>query len=325
VENEFGDRVSSSIESAVVLSGSGAGADVELVELPNGCVCCAASNSLTDALTRLLRMPGPRRFDHVVVEASGLADPGPVAAALWVDDALETMLRLDAIITVVDAHNLPSYLYPVKPSSDNIDKARLAEKQVAVADAILLNKIDLLTEPELSAVRERVAALASPATPLRETVRCETPLADLLCMRAYDAHRARVGPTADLLLLRENTVHARGVGAISVTFDDTAFDAALLDRAIGGLLWENGKEDNKLDSHREQEIWRVKALVNVRDCEMSVLYQAVHTLFENESSGILWIEGEKRVSKFVFIGRALDRDKLRNALLAAAVCTPLRT
>jgi G3E family GTPase len=165
---------------------------------------------------------------------------------------------------------------------------------------------------------------------LLQPLRCASlyvarPLADLLCMRAYDAHRARVGPTADLLLLRENTVHARGVGAISVTFDDTAFDAALLDRAIGGLLWENGKEDNKLDSHREQEIWRVKALVNVRDCEMSVLYQAVHTLFENESSGILWIEGEKRVSKFVFIGRALDRDKLRNALLAAAVCTPLRT
>jgi G3E family GTPase len=319
VENEFGDGVSSSIESAVLLSNSASSSSdaVTLVDLPNGCVCCAASDALTDALARLLRAPGPRRFDHIVIEASGLADPGPVAAALWVDAALDTALRLDAILTVVDAYNLPVYLSAA-------DKSALAEKQIALADAVLVNKMDLVLPAARAAVRAQVAALAPSYAPILDTVHCDTPLPALLSMHAYDATRARERVLGTELHPRAApSVHpGPGVAAVSVTFDDVLFDAALLDRAFGGLLW-NGDGDRDGNGERDNglEIWRVKALANVRGTETSVVYQAVHTLFEADSSGIEWEDGQPRVSKFVFIGRRLDQVYLRKVLLTAAVST----
>jgi G3E family GTPase len=309
VENEFGDRVSSSIESAVITPAAGGpSALAELVSLPNGCVCCAASSDLTSSLARLLR--SGRRFDHVVVEASGLADPGPVAAAFWVDEQLETMLRLDAVVGVVDAAAVLACL-----RGPDASRRRLAEKQVAVADVVLLNKVDLVgSAAALDDVRGAVRALAADGVRVAECVRCAVGLDDILDVRAYDP--AAAGARAVLGASRGmgDVVHVRGVGAVSLVFEGVQFGAAELDRALGALLWDDGRGP---DAGRE--VWRAKALVNVRGSENAVLYQAVHTLYEGEESDVRWAEGEARVSRFVFIGRGVEEAHVRSVLLAAVV------
>jgi G3E family GTPase len=109
-------------------------------------------------------------------------------------------------------------------------------------------------------------------------------------------------------------VHVRGVGAVSLVFEGVQFGAAELDRALGALLWDDGRGP---DAGRE--VWRAKALVNVRGSENAVLYQAVHTLYEGEESDVRWAEGEARVSRFVFIGRGVEEAHVRSVLLAAVV------
>lgn len=309
VENEFGDRVSSSIESAVITPrlDEGASGLAELVELPNGCVCCAASSDLTDALGRLLHEPGPRRFDHVVVEASGLADPGPVAASFWVDEELEMMLRLDAIVSVVDAALLTGYI-----DGDDVGKTRLAEKQIAVADVVLLNKIDVTDEKTLAQARSSVRSLKTPDALLFESVRCVAPLTQILNMNAYD--RVRSAQLLAMDLFSGKAVHPHGVGAVSITFANVSFDRAKLDRAFGTLLWDTARE-GACDS--PGKIWRAKALVSVGN--RIILYQAVDTLFEGEDMECASPEPEARESKFVFIGRKLDEASIRSILDQAMV------
>lgn len=300
VENEFGDRVSSSIESAVITP-AGDGALAELVSLPNGCVCCAASADLTSSLARLLR--AGRRFDHVLVEASGLADPGPVAAAFWVDAELETMLRLDAIVTVVDASRVAAAL--AAPDG----RRPLAEKQIAVADVVLLNKVDLAgADGCLGGAREAVGARVASGVRVVECVRCAVGVADVLDLRAYEGGSA--GPRG----ISGEVVHVRGVGSVSVVYEGEEFDAAGLDKAFARLLWE---EERGLDVKRE--VWRAKGLVAVRGEDRAMLYQAVHTLYEGGPSDVEFGEGESRVSRFVFIGRGLEEKYIRSVLADALV------
>jgi G3E family GTPase len=326
--------VSSSIEAAVITPapvtgpGAGRGAIAQLVELPNGCICCAASDDLVDALTRLLRSPDGPRLDHIIVEASGLADPGPVAAAFWLDEQLETRLRLNAIVTVVDANMLPMYLGLPRPweqvgpagqqqsPSDNnaggvSEKASLAEKQIAVADAILLNKVDLMhDQPEaLHAVRSAVRSLKATPSFVVETVQCSVPLEKLLTINAYDPSRCADLASSELYIGKP--VHPRGVGSVSFAIPHAQFDSSKLDRAYGKLLWEDRIKPG------QGEIWRAKALVAIRGEERKVLYQAVHTLFEGERSHVVWGEGEPRASSFVFIGRGLVKTHLQDVIMEA--------
>lgn len=302
VENEFGDRVSSSIEAAVVTPAGGGGL-AELVSLPNGCVCCAASADLTSSLAKLLR--SGRRFDHVLVEASGLADPGPVAAAFWVDAALETHLYLDAIIAVVDASSIARTL---ASAADN--RRALAEKQIAVADAVLLNKTDLAASAgTLAAARASVRGLAASDVRVLECVRSDVDIGNVLDLRAYAPGRA--GPCA---AVAGDVVHVSGVGSVSVVFEGVQFAARALDLAFGSLLWEDGRGEDG-----SREVWRAKALAAVEGEAGPVLYQAVHTLYEGGASDVIWKEGEVRVSRFVFIGRGLEETHVRAALAEAIV------
>lgn len=304
VENEFGDRVSSSIESAVVTP-AGDGALAELVSLPNGCVCCAASSDLTSSLSKLLR--SGRRFDHVLVEASGLADPGPVAAAFWVDAALETMLYLDAIIAVVDASAIT---HTLASSSDG--RRALAEKQVAVADVVLLNKVDLAdASGALDGARVAVRALAAEDVRVLECVRSEVELREVLGLRAYAPGGA--GPRG---MAKKDVVHVRGVGTVSLLYEGVEFEKKALDLAFGRLLWE---DERGVDAKRE--VWRAKALVAVQGEERAMLYQAVHTLYEGGPSDVVWSDECSRVSRFVFIGRGLEEPYIRSVLSKALVAT----
>lgn len=330
VENEFG--ANSSVEEAIVTQGVGPSALEQFIELPNGCICCAAQEDLTDSLSRLLQSR-PGQVDHILIEASGLADPGPVAASFWVDEELETGLVLDAVVAVADAVNVEAYLHDGEGGSE---KARITEKQLAVADLVLLNKVDLVGSEELHSVershgeRKAVADLeymlraAGCTAKIVRTVKCDVDLSELLNIRAYDSNHS-----AQLLSNRmpskfANHLHTTDsvVGSITVTFEDTLFDHSVLDRVIGQMLWETPQNDSGLSPGEKQvqEIWRMKALVTVDGERFKRIYQSVDALFDYSQSDITTAtigDGDNK-SCFIFIGRSLHEEDLREFLMQAA-------
>ncbi|KAL3144018.1 hypothetical protein ABBQ32_003822 [Trebouxia sp. C0010 RCD-2024] len=180
IVNEYGD--SSGIESAAI-SVSGKDNEVvpaeEWVELANGCLCCSVKNDFVAALEGL--MLKRNKFDYILIETTGLADPGPVAAALWTDDELEAAVHLDAIVTVVDAKNIQQQLQ----QQGSGDAANEAQKQIAYADTVLLNKIDLL--PSEQAVKTVEAAIHqhNSTVTILHTMRCTMDVAQLLDQGAF--------------------------------------------------------------------------------------------------------------------------------------------
>lgn len=320
VENEF--SASGTVEEAIVTQGVGSSALEQFIELPNGCICCAAQDELTDALSRLLRSR-PGQVDHILVEASGLADPGPVAASFWVDDELETGLVLDAVVAVADAVNVANYL----ADGDGLsEKARITQKQLAVADLVLLNKVDLIdSQPDTAQLKIddkknsgsvsklfHVLKDAGCSAPIIPTTMCNLELSRLLNIRAYDYKTsARVLSNAAPEKFAKH-VHGEkmGVGTVTVSFEGVAFDLSLLDRVFAELLWENGetKQPHDVNNRLAREIWRMKALVLVPGDKFKWIYQSVDTLFENSASSV---PAEDGCSHFVFIGKGLHSDELK--------------
>lgn len=324
VENEFG--ANSTIEEAIVTQGVGPSAMEQFIELPNGCICCAAQEDLTDSLSRLLRSR-PGHIDHILIEASGLADPGPVAASFWVDEELETGLVLDAVVAVADAVNVDAYL---RDGDGNTEKARITQKQLAVADMVLLNKVDLLQGPDgrsgdgncidqLKATLRNAGCTAN----LVPTVRCNIDLSRLMNLRSYDDNVSAKSLATRMPQKFAQHLHTgdSDVGTISVLFDGPMFDDSLMDRVIGELLWEKedlvtGAED---PAAQGREIWRMKALVAVAGEDFKRIYQSVDTLFDYSTSSVP-VEFRSKIdctSCFIFIGRSLNEAELRASLMKA--------
>lgn len=299
VENEFGST--SGVESAIVTQGLGPSAFDNFIELPNGCICCSAQSDLTSALSRLVRESAAgRRIDRIIVEASGLADPGPVAAQFWLDDALESALRLDAVVAVVDAGNFARQLRG--------EAGRLAEKQVAVADAVVLNKRDRVEAIVFEGVKGEVARRNAAARVLPAT-RCDVDLRELMGIRAYEA----VDAGREVEKFGGHVSHVpTGAAAVVLKFGDVWFDEMKLDRALGAMLWEEADDASV-------EIWRMKALVFVHGEECLRVYQGVHTLFEGEETDMRAKDRSAVESCFIFIGRGLQENTLREGLAPAVV------
>lgn len=309
VENEFGST--SGVEAAIVTQGLGPSAFDNFIELPNGCICCSAQSDLTSALSRLVRESASgKKIDHILVEASGLADPGPVAAQFWLDAELETALRLDAVVAVVDAVHFPRQIEGTT--------RKLAEKQVAVADALILNKRDAVEPEQYSAVKAEVMKLNATARVLPAT-KCDVDLRSVLNVNAYEAATA----WRDAERLQKHVSHVpTGASSVVLKFPGVYFDERLLDRALGALLWEeaNGSQTPSGNaSETAMEVWRMKALVFVHDEEFLYVYQGVHTLFEGEETDVRAKDKATVESCFIFIGRSLREQSLRKGLESAAV------
>lgn len=322
IENEFGPTAS--VEKAIVTQGVGPGALDEFIELPNGCICCAAQDDLVDALTRLVEQKRGK-FDHILIEASGLADPRPVAASLWVDDVVDASLRLDAVVAVVDAANIEQVL----AGRSNMDKD-IALKQLAVADIILLNKIDLIAQrgeqsdkvecgkdtgatEQLSSILRGYGCLAR----IIPTLRCDVDLHELLNIRAYEN-----STTVDALskIVPEKFKHhghvddSERASTFTLEFTGKAFSANLLTRALGELLWEQSNDDGET----QQQIWRMKALVVIETEPFKRIYQSVHTLFDDMVSNEK-VEGGNANSLFLFIGKNMDEQLVKDSLSRAVI------
>ncbi len=168
IVNEFGEI---GIDNDLII-----GADEEVFEMNNGCICCTVRGDLVRILDGLMKRKG--KFDAIILETTGLADPAPVAQTFFVDEDVQTNARLDAVVTVADAKWL----------ADRLKDAPEAKNQIAFADVIVLNKTDLVSKPELSEVEARIRAI-NPYARLHRTQRCQVKLEDVLERKAFDLDR----------------------------------------------------------------------------------------------------------------------------------------
>ena len=290
IVNEYGEI---GIDGGLVV-----GADEEVYELNNGCVCCKLRGDLVRVVSNLIRRPGG--FDGILIETTGLADPAPVAQTFQLDDLLRQHTRLDSVICVADARHLPMQLSSMPE----------AGMQLAQADMVLLNKADLADEAMLAASELAVQQI-NPTAELRRVVRGELPLAQLLDRGAFDNARLRLpaiglGKAASGLSQHGYQPvgagrHSVGVSSVSLSFN-RPFERTRFLPWLQRLVVECGAD-----------LLRGKGIVAFSGESRRFVFQAVHMTVDS-GLGRVWAAEEVVESKLVFIGRQLDESTLREEL-----------
>lgn len=343
IENEYGEGLE--IESMIAKDGVDNSSLTELMELPNGCICCTIKDSLVATLEVLLERRAA--IDYILIECSGLANPGPIAGVFWLDEGLQSRLQLDGIVTVVDAKQIRHQL------ATTIEAAQ----QIAYADRILLNKVDLVDD---TAEIEQLIRDIHPLVEMRPTkyalvedlawildARClqvdQFPLIDPISSSHDHSHDH--GESCNQC---SNHQHTQSVSTIALTHPGSVSVRAL-DRWLAEVLWPNQDEQDKvlrarleqpLTEHQsalpstEQEIFRIKGVLSVAAVEADEEYDVAHLvdgldrrrfivqgvadLWEVHPSTLEW-ENEPRCGKLVLIGRHLHKDKLQEGFEACFV------
>jgi G3E family GTPase len=277
IVNEFGE---------VGIDGQLVTASAEtIIEINNGCVCCTVRGDLIEALVRLLG--SGIAFDRVVIETSGLADPAPVIQSFVLDEVLRARFALDAIVTVADARHLALQL--------EHDEAR---EQIAFADVILLNKVDLEPVSRVDAVETEIRRL-NPLARIHRTQDCALALGHLLDVQAFDLKNVLA---LDPALLDEHThEHDDDIGCVAL-------------RCAGGM--EDVKFNrwlNTLVSTKGRDLLRLKGVINLAGQSRRFVFHGVHMTLDGRP-GRPWKPAEARTSEIVFIGRNLDPVALRSGL-----------
>jgi len=317
IVNEFGEV---GIDNDLVVD-----ADEEVFEMNNGCVCCTVRGDLIRILNGLMRRKGG--FDAIIVETTGLADPGPVAQTFFVDEDVKAKTKLDSITTVVDAKHIELRLAD----------SREAQEQIAFADQIVLNKTDLMSEPELLALEARLRRL-NPLAPIHRAVRSNVPLEAVLGRGGFDLDRVlelepeflnpahgEAGHVHDEHCEHDHHGHDHhgddhgghdAHGHHDHVHDDAIKGVSLtLDRPVDGQKMTRWLD--QLLAERGGDILRAKGIVDVKGEERRLVFQAVHMMLEGDFQRA-WREGERRYSRMVFIGRDLDEAVLRQGFEACA-------
>ncbi|WP_081160831.1 CobW family GTP-binding protein [Ensifer aridi] len=273
IVNEFGEV---GIDNDLIVD-----ADEEVFEMNNGCICCTVRGDLIRIIETLMRRRD--RFDGILIETTGLADPAPVAQTFFVDEDVRSKTRLDSIITVVDARHLLG----------EIDRAHEAQEQLAFADTIILNKIDLVAEAAITSVEERIRRINPTASILRSE-RCNLDIASLLDRKAFDLDRIlEVEPD----FLDEEHEHDH---------DDHVTSFSLVEREP----MDPTKFFNWLQTTVQRfgtDMLRMKGIVSFAGDDDRYVVQGVHMLMEGDHQRP-WKTGEERITRLVFIGRNLPKD-----------------
>ena len=282
IVNEFGEI---GIDNDLVV-----GADEEVFEMNNGCICCTVRGDLIRIIEGLMKRRG--KFDAIIVETTGLADPAPVAQTFFVDDDVSERARLDAVVTVADAKWL----------TERLKDAPEAKNQVAFADVILLNKTDLVDEAALKDVEARIRSINPQAT-IHRTVNCAIPIAEVLDRKAFDLDRImEVEPD----FLEEGHHHHHDEEMISFSFRAGEVDPDKFMPWISDLTQREGPN-----------ILRCKGIVAFPKEPKRFVFQGVHMILDGDLQRE-WRADEKRESRVVFIGRDLDRKAYEEGFRACA-------
>ena len=278
IVNEFGEL---GVDNDLVVN-----ADEEVFEMNNGCICCTVRGDLIRIIEGLMKRKD--KFDGILVETTGLADPGPVAQTFFTDEDVKARTRLDAIVTVIDA----------KHFFGQLEQGSEAEQQVAFADVILLNKTDLVSADELAKVEDRIRGINRYARIFR-TEKSQIDLDAILDKGAFDLGRI-LEFEPDFLHSGHDHHHEDEVRSLSITADRPV-DPDKFQKWMGALLQIKGAD-----------IFRSKGILAIDGAPRRYVYQGVHMMMDS-AWGTQWKDGEKRSSKLVFIGRNLDGDNLQRA------------
>ncbi|MBZ0149286.1 MAG: GTP-binding protein [Pseudorhodoplanes sp.] len=310
IVNEFGEI---GIDNDLVVN-----SDEEIFEMNNGCVCCTVRGDLIRIIEGLVRRKG--KFDAIIVETTGLADPAPVAQTFFMDEAVGEKTKLDAVVTVADAKWL----------KERLKDAPEAKNQIAFADVILVNKTDLVSEPELQEIEARIRGI-NPYAKLHRTQRSQIALGEVLDRKAFDLDR--------ILDIEPDFLHGDGNGhdhGHDHHHDhDHDHDHAHHDHAHGGLKHYHDEHmqsvsirtDKPLDPDKffpwvqdlvakdGPSILRSKGILSFKDDPERFVFQGVHMILDGDHQRP-WKEGEARESRIIFIGRDLPEEKIRQGFAA---------
>ena len=291
IENEFGDV---GIDENILVESS----EEALIEVMNGCICCTVRGDLTEVLDRMYDRI--KDFDGVLIETTGLADPAPVAQTFFVEDKVSERYKLDGIITVVDAKHLIQHLDDEKP--EGIENE--AVEQLAFADRIMLNKIDLVDDAEIKTVESRIKAVNGFA-PIYRTENSIIDPKELINIGSFDLQRT-IDMDPEFLDTEAEHEHDARVTSTSSRFEGE-LNVNKLQNWIGDLMRTKG-----------EDLFRYKGVLAVKGMDEKFVFQGVHMLFGGSFSPEvgLWKEDEKRECRFVFIGRDLDHEALEEGLMA---------
>ncbi|PSN13535.1 cobalamin biosynthesis protein CobW [filamentous cyanobacterium CCT1] len=274
IVNEFGEV---GIDNQLVID-----ADEEIFEMNNGCICCTVRSDLIRIVSNL--MERAEDFDYLMIETTGLADPAPVIQSFFVDEVMRSRLLLDAIVTVVDT----KYIWEHWDSSE-------AQEQIAFADVILLNKVDLVSPPILEELEQRIRSMNAIAK-IHQTQHCQIALDMVLGVGAFDLKNAL---SIDPEFLDED----------AHDHDETVTSVAI--QAAGVV---NGEQFNRwiyqLVQARGSDLFRTKGILDMDNANRRFVFQGVHMTLDGRP-GRPWQAGETRRNELVFIGRNLDETELR--------------
>ncbi|XP_022518351.2 COBW domain containing [Astyanax mexicanus] len=300
--NEFGEG--SALEKSLAVSQGGELYE-EWLELRNGCLCCSVKDNGLKAIENLMEKKG--KFDYILLETTGLADPGAVASMFWVDAELGSDLYLDGIVTVIDAKYGLRHLTEEKPEGLINEAAR----QVALADLLIINKTDLVGEDELSDLRNSVRTING-LVRILETQRSKVDLSQVLDLHSFDT-KDGVRLDEKLQLLKTSPPHL-DKNILTVTFEaEGSVSEDSLNVFIQNLLWEKMFKNK---AGLDMNVIRLKGIVSVLGKQQKAMLQGVHELYELDETPDAWTDGETRVNRLVFIGRNLDGEILKREFLA---------
>ena len=318
IENEFGEE---NIDNDILVSDT----EEQIIQMSNGCICCTIREDLRVTLQLLAakRRKGLLSFDRIVIETTGLADPGPVAQTFFMDDEIAETFLLDSILTLVDA----------KHAAQQLNDRQEARRQVGFADQIFISKADLVSADDLSALQHRLKHM-NPRAPQKVVHFGEVPLSEVFDLKGFNLnakldidpdflkedphdHDHVHGAHCDHPSHQHDHDHGHGHGheghaghhhhhdddVKSFVFrSEKAFDPAKLEDFLGAIVNIYGPR-----------MLRYKGVLNMRGTERKVIFQGVHQLMGSDL-GPLWRDDEVKTSKMVFIGIDLPKDILLQGL-----------
>jgi G3E family GTPase len=306
IENEFGEE---NIDNDILVADTGE----QIIQMNNGCVCCTIREDLRSTLSDLAekRRKGELDFERVVIETTGLADPGPVAQTFFMDDEIAESYLLDSILTLVDA----------KHAGQQLDTRQEARRQVGFADQIFISKSDLVTPDDVHELMHRLKHM-NPRAPQRAVHFGEAPLAEVFDLKGFNLN-AKLDLDPEFLNAddghgdHDHPGHDHGPGehcdhphhhaheddVKSFVFrSQRAFNPAKLEDFLGAIVQVYGPK-----------MLRYKGVLHMKGSDRKVIFQGVHQLMGSDL-GPKWAPGEEKLSKMVFIGIDLPRDVLMQGL-----------
>ncbi len=310
IENEFGEE---NIDNDILVADT----EEQIIQMSNGCVCCTIREDLRETLADLAKQKraGALKFDRVIIETTGVADPGPVAQTFFMDDEIAELYLLDAIVTLVDA----------KHADKQLDDRQEARRQVGFADQIFISKTDLVTQGEADALAHRLKHM-NPRAPQKRVHFGEVPLQEVLDLKGFNLN-AKLDIDPDFLNegghghdhhhhdhdcghdhehgehCHHPHHHAHDDDVKSFVFkSNRPFNATKLEDFLGSIVQIYGPK-----------MLRYKGVLYVSGMDRKVVFQGVHQLMGSDV-GPKWAAGETKTSKMVFIGIDLPQDLFKAGL-----------